>query len=131
MNNQAVAVLQEGCAAAAVVAAEVLYGASPAWRDPNCLLAPDAAAAAADAGSGAGAAEAAQPSGERPEGQGRLQHQHALMQDVQRSISKRSTLVCRIRSEAMDVPNFNTTCTVCRFGGAGALCRTAAGGAVG
>jgi hypothetical protein len=32
--------LQEGCAAAATVATEVLYGASPAWRDTSCLLGP-------------------------------------------------------------------------------------------
>lgn len=58
--------MQESCAAAAVVATEVLYGASPAWRDPSCLLAPEpnaeaAAAAAGSAASPAGGTSSAAP----------------------------------------------------------------------
>lgn len=42
---------QEGCAAAAVVATELLYGASPAWDASAALLAPPSPPAAAAPGS--------------------------------------------------------------------------------
>ena len=47
--------LQEGCAAAATVAIEVLHGASPAWQDTSCLLGPAPDIKAVSAPSGAAA----------------------------------------------------------------------------
>ena len=47
--------LQEGCAAAATVAIEVLHGASPAWHDTSCLLGPAPDIKAVSAPSGAAA----------------------------------------------------------------------------
>jgi hypothetical protein len=60
--------LQEGCAAAATVATEVLHGASPAWRDTSCLLgpAPDTRAEA----SPSGAVEVASSPGKSESGTG-------------------------------------------------------------